>query len=378
MKAKLLLVAATAAALAGCGGSKDAAAPPVTSTTSGTTTATTTAPSPSAPTDPVLAATSNGNGNRVFWADGSTLEPVDDRAVNVPFFMSVGQLSPDRSVLAIGGSETGNVQFVDTDSMETLGTVRVGSASYVDHLVWAEPDVLLASLGGYPGMVAAIDPATHEIVSEHDLDGAVLYSEPAGKELVSLVAPTDRIGPARLVVFDGSGLREVTLTDVPAGWEQMEGTDSSDYRARQSVPGLAVDPEGKRAVVIPAGGRVVEVDLDSMEVAYHDLSEPVSLWGRLRNWLEPPAEAKGINGPDRNAVWLPSGLIAVSGAQYTDDGKNVKMTPAGLALIDPSDWSIRRSPPAGARAPTSSCCSSSTPRASRASASPARAPTSPR
>lgn len=342
MKAKFLLVAATAAALAGCGGSKDAAAPPTTFTTSGVTTTTTTAPTPSAPTDAVLAATSTGAGNEVFWADGSTLEPVDNRAVKVPFFMSVGQLSPDGSLLAIGGSESGNVQFVDVDRMKTVGTVNVGSASYVDHLIWAEPDVMLASLGGNPGVVAAIDPATHEILSEHDLGGATLYSEPAGKELVALVAPTDHIGPARLVVFDGSGLREVTLNDVPAGWEQMEGTDDSDYRARQAVPGLAIDPEGKRALVIPAGGRVAEVDLDSMKVAYHELSEPVSLWGRVRNWLEPAAEAKGIDGPDRNAVWLPSGLVAVSGAQYTDDGKNVKVTPAGVTLIDPSDWSVRR------------------------------------
>ncbi len=129
---------------------------------------------------------------------------------------------------------------------------------------------------------------------------------------------------------------------MPAGWEQIEGTDESDYRMRQSVPALAVDPEGTRALVIPAGGRVAEVDLDTMEVRYHDLTEPVSLWGRLRDWLEPSAEAKAIDGPDRNAVWLPSGLIAVSGSQYTDDGKTVKVTPAGLALIDPNDWSVRR------------------------------------
>ena len=79
-----------------------------------------------------------------------------------------------------------------------------------------------------------------------------------------------------------------------------------------------------------------------MEVAYHDLAEPVSLLGRLRDWLEPPAHAKAMDGPDRNAVWLPSGLVAVSGSHYTMDGDSVDVTPAGLALIDPSDWSVRR------------------------------------
>jgi hypothetical protein len=79
-----------------------------------------------------------------------------------------------------------------------------------------------------------------------------------------------------------------------------------------------------------------------MEVGYHDLSEPVSLLGRLRDWLEPAGHAKALDGPDRNAVWLPSGLVAVSGAQYTADGDALKMVPAGLALIDPGDWSVSR------------------------------------
>ena len=126
------------------------------------------------------------------------------------------------------------------------------------------------------------------------------------------------------------------------GWAQLEDADSSDYQARQSVPALAVNEEGTRALVIPAGGRIADVDLDTMQVTYHDLSEPVSFWGRLREWLEPAAQAKAIDGPDRNAVWLPNGLVAVSGAQYTMDGDQMDMTPAGLVLIDPSDWSVHR------------------------------------
>lgn len=310
--------------------------------TSGATTSTTSTSSSPAPTDELLAATSHAVGNEIFWVDGRTLEPIDDRGVKVPFFMSVAERSPDGDFLAVGESEGGAVQFIDLDQMRTLGKTEVGSASYVDRLHWVKPDLLLASLGGNPGMVAALNPTTHQVLSTHDLEGSTLYSQAAGKELVSLVAPANDIGPARLVVFDGSELREATLTEVPAGWEQMEGTDESDYRARQSVPALAVDPDGKRALVIPAGGRVAEVDLDTMQVRYHDLTEPVSFWGRLRDWLEPSAQAKGIDGPDRNAVWLPSGLVAVSGSQYTDDGKTVKVTPAGLALIDPSDWSVHR------------------------------------
>ena len=75
---------------------------------------------------------------------------------------------------------------------------------------------------------------------------------------------------------------------------------------------------------------------------YHDLAEPVSLLGRLRDWLEPAAQAKAIDGPDRSAVWLPSGMVAVSGNEYVSNGDDMSITPAGLSLIDPGDWSVRR------------------------------------
>ena len=81
-----------------------------------------------------------------------------------------------------------------------------------------------------------------------------------------------------------------------------------------------MEPSGSRALVVPAGNRVAEVDLETLEVRYHELSEPVSLLGRLRDWLQPAAHAKTIDGPDRNAVWLESGLVAVSGANSAADG----------------------------------------------------------
>jgi hypothetical protein len=328
MALRLLLGAATVVALMACGGKDDdIAAPPTTSPA---------APSPA----PILAASYDPDGSRVLWVNGRTLEPFDGRSVAVPFATGVGALSPDGGVLAVGENEGGRVQLVDVESMRALSTFEIGRTSWVERLHWATPDLLLASLGGSTSRVAALDPLTGEVVSEHDLEGVTLYSHPAGKELVLLVAPAAGIGPARLVVFDGSELRSVELGEVQAGWEQ-EGSDE-DFMARQSVPALAVDPSGARALVVPAGNRVAEVDLRSLEVAYHDLAEPVSLLGRLRNWLEPSAHAKAMDGPDRNAVWLPSGLVAVSGSQYTMDGDSVDVTPAGLAVIDPSDWSIRR------------------------------------
>jgi hypothetical protein len=128
------------------------------------------------------------------------------------------------------------------------------------------------------------------------------------------------------------------------GGSRMENGENG-YRAREITPGLAVEP-GERALIIPAGKTVAEVSLHDLAVEYHTLSEPVSLLGRVRNWLEPSAGAKVLDGPQRKAEWLSSGLIAVTGADYTTvtsaSGLDVQVEAAGLALLDPEDWSIRK------------------------------------
>jgi hypothetical protein len=74
-------------------------------------------------------------------------------------------------------------------------------------------------------------------------------------------------------------------------------------------------------------------------VAYHDVHEPVSLLGRLRNWLEPAAEAKTAEGAERRAVWVGEHLVAVSGQDTHQLATGAEQTtPAGLALIDVRRW----------------------------------------
>jgi len=324
-------VALVALALLGCGGKGEGAAPPP-----GTT-----ATAAAAPAEEVLAVWNELTGSELFWADGRTLEPVDGRSVSFSYYYSAVDRSPDGDTLALGADDRGYVQLVDLDGMEALGTVDVGGGGYFERLHWVAPDLLLASVSGVPSRVVALDPAAQRVLSEHELPGTVLSSRPVENGLVLLLAPSDRIGPARLAVFDGESVRTAALPEIRAGW-QHEGDTEADYRSRQSIPGLAVEPSGSRALVVPAGNRVAEVDLETLEVGYHDLSEPVSLLGRLRDWLDPSAHAKTIDGPERNAVWLPSGLVAVSGSHYVAEGNSMDVTPAGLTLIDPGDWSVRR------------------------------------
>ena len=334
---RTLPVLLAALALLGCGGSEEGSSPPATTSTTATTTA-----APAAPQDAVLAVWNDAlEGSELFWADGRTLEPVDGRSVSFSYYNSAIDRSPDGNTLVLGADDRGYVQLIDLEAMKSIGTIDVGGSGYFERLHWVASDLLLASISGTTGRAVALDPATQTVLAEHELPGVVLSSQPFDGGLVLLLAPAERIGPARLAVFDGESVRTKELGEIRAGWEQ-EGETEEDYRARQSIPGLAVEPGGGRALVVPAGERVAEVDLETLDVRYHDLSEPVSFFGRLRNWLEPAAHAKAIDGPERNAVWLESGLVAVSGSHYVADGDEMDVTPAGLVLIDPGDWSVRR------------------------------------
>jgi hypothetical protein len=332
MLRRILLAGVLVLALGGCGGSEDAQRRGPTSSTG-----TTTAKPPGG--EPVLAGRSEGTDSEIFWADPLTVEPVDGRSATIPFFYSVAEPAPDGDLLAVGGSEQAVIQLVDLERMRSLRTIELGAGEFVERLHWARPDLLLASIGGLPSQVVAVDPTTGNVLSSRSLEGVMLASQPAGETVVFLVAPTEGIGRARLALLDGRTVSSVELDGIEAGYES-EGEDSEDFRTRQQIPGLAVDPSGTRALVVPAGDRVAEVDLATMEVSYHDLSQPVSLLGRLRDWLEPAAEAKLIDGPGRSAVWLPNGLVAVSGVDYSTDGDEVHADSAGLSLIDPSDWSV--------------------------------------
>ena len=134
------------------------------------------------------------------------------------------------------------------------------------------------------------------------------------------------------------------LTQVRSGW-QRSGTGAR-FVSHQWNPGLALDPVSGRAFVVQAGAPVAEVDLRRLSVRYHEPSEPISLLGRLRDWLEPKAEAKAMQGPERRAVWIGNGRLAVTGVDHQAlvDSKGQEQevdSPAGLKLIDTRSWGVR-------------------------------------
>jgi hypothetical protein len=265
----------------------------------------------------------------------------------VPLRMGAGSataLSPDGSRLAIGTAHPG-IQVIDPRRMKEVGFVKLGGVGWVTFLSWQEGTVF-AVVGNETHTTAlVVDPRGEQVLQRHRLNRLFIAAAESSGGIDILTSPRHGIGPVELTVLGGKGAESVTIEGISGGTETKN--DEEEFRAKQVMPGLAVDKEARRAFVVSAGRNVAEVSLRNLAVDYHELSEPVSLLGRLRNWLEPAAEAKVIEGPQRKTAWLGNGLVAVTGADYataTDANGNptVEAEAAGLSLIDTSDWSIRK------------------------------------
>jgi hypothetical protein len=257
--------------------------------------------------------------------------------------------SPDESLVALAGAAPLEIRIVDIGGMRLDQVLplprdfaRPPEEPAVTSLAWpAERRILaLVEWGAWDHALVVIDPFERRIISREAIEGTLVALARTHDGLALLLAPIGRIGPARLLLVDSSGdQRSIALADVPAGLETVDPQGSAQ---RLAIPALAVDPAGTRALVVPAAGPVAEVDLVSGRVVYHDVHEPVSLVGRLRNWLEPSAEAKTAEGPEREAVWVGEHLVAVFGQDTHQTAKgDEQTTPAGLALIDVRRWTKR-------------------------------------
>ena len=257
--------------------------------------------------------------------------------------------SPDESLVALAGAAPLEIRLVDVrrmrlDNVLSLPRDFAGPREEpaVTSLAWPTERRILALVewGAWSHALVVIDPFERRIVSRETIEGTLVAQARTNDGLALLLAPIGRIGPARLLLMDSAGdQRSIALADVPAG---LETIDSQRSVQRLAIPALAVDPAGARALVLPAAGPVAEVDLASGRVDYHEVHEPVSLLGRLRNWLEPAAEAKTAEGPERQAVWVGEHLVAVSGQDIHELAKGGEQTtPAGAALIDVRRWTKR-------------------------------------
>ena len=236
--------------------------------------------------------------------------------------------SPGRGARgAFAAGEAGNrIVFVDLRAMRGEGALTLPCALRAP-ITWETASRLVMTCDGPASSVLVVDPVKRKLRGRTALRGSLFDVQAAAGALVGILAPLDGIGPARLVVVSANGrVRTVALPGVRAGTEVV---DQERYRVRTEQPALAVDRNGRRAVVVPAVGAVVEVDLARLDVAAHTLL--------VRT---PAATRKELEGTVRHAVWTWSGTIAVSGTDGVP-GQAHAWRAAGVTLIDAHDWTSR-------------------------------------
>jgi hypothetical protein len=304
------------------------------------------AASPHAP-DRVLGLSYAGNRGTLRWLDPRTLAPLGPRALDVGRYTGPAAFSPDGSTLVLGRwLDVAGLRFVDLATLRAKGGLGLQRGS-VEAIAWLEPRrllVLAAPQTSPEHTLYVVDPVARRLLRKVAVAGRLESARRAGSRLVLLLSPEGAIGAGALAVVDAEGsVRAATLSQTTVGTIFPE--DGSDPIGTVRRAGLAVDPQGGRAFVVGAGEPVAEVDLATLAVSYHSLAHP-SLLQRLLGWLEPAAQAKGLNGPLRDAVWLGDGLLAVAGSdEHTwvdSDGQwHEQRTPAGLQLVDTRDWRAR-------------------------------------
>jgi hypothetical protein len=305
-------------------------------------------------------------GNQVFGHlarfDPVTLQP-GPRRVGLGDYQAGWSFSPDRRELVLGndnescvGGATG-LRFIDLTHMQALGDVRLVADGPVEATAWPDPTHVLAvvavndCLTTKQTVVFSIDVASRRVVAETPLPGDLLGSALVHGKLVLLLAPHGRVGPARIATVDALGrLHETVLAQIDAGRVFPSATSSTSL-TKLNMPALAVDAGNGTAYVLPAGDRLAAVDLQTMRVSYHNLSEKTSVFSRLLRWLDPAAQAKGDDGPTREAVWLGNGQVAVTGQDSTETGGtyyrwSTTVSPAGLRIINTRDWTFHTVNPA--------------------------------
>ena len=299
------------------------------------------------------------DGGRLTALDESSLLPIGRPSARLGFVDTWAFSRSDSRLLAVAARRNGNdeqdlLRFVNVNSLRLVKrTVNLEGSARA--LLWARPDLVVALVGRCcsPGTwLVTIDAGARRVISRQELEGDVSLIARAGDALVLLVTPRQQIGPSQLevVAADGS-VRSVALTRVIAGTSWPNGTDeTADPIAETRIPALAADAAGAHAYVLQPEGPAAEIDLRTLAVTYHDLTGPSSLLARFSAWLTPAAQAKGVNGPRRAATWLGDGLLALTGSdeqvvKRSDSQMEMTSTPAGLAIVDTRDWTIRELDP---------------------------------
>jgi hypothetical protein len=258
---------------------------------------------------------------KLAWLDARTLAPVGRRIDIGRPPIGVAARSPDLRTIALTSGGRPELRFVDVRTMRANGQLRLQGTGSLRPAMWPSPNRLVAVRSGTDADLLIVNPQARSVLERRPLAGQVVSVTPTERRLVVLLAPNAAVGPAHLAVVDESGsLRTLALPRVEAGFTPPTGEREV---GRHVTPGVAVDPSGRRAVVVTPHV-LLEVDLDALTIARtHSLARR-ALAGT----------SKAFEGWGRGAIWLRGDAVAVFGSTATVEGDRVKYAPTGVEIVD--------------------------------------------
>lgn len=297
---RLLLLAVAATAVLAIAGTASTAAPPARAA--------------------LLGATWAGGGELVLL-DPLSLRPVLRSGVRLAGGWSTAR-SADGSLVAVTTGTT--LRVLDARTLRVLRSRRVENRA--GDGAWPERSRLITLPSAHQrGDAVVLDPLTGSVVARRALPGRVLASSAARGGAAVLLAPANRIGVLRLAIVTGDGsVHSVRLPGLRGGLDPARPGRPGSF----AQPGLAVDPGGRRAVVVTALA-LVEVSLDTLDVRPRPLA------------VRRPASAqKTVVGWSRHAAWVSGTRLAITGSSYATASSRgrLEQIPAGLTLVDTARW----------------------------------------
>jgi hypothetical protein len=279
-----------------------------------------------------------------------SLRPLPSQRLRLQDPLVAWATSPDNRLLAGVSDRARVLRLIDVERMRTLGRLRMRADGSPAAVMWPRGErlwIVLArprccAVGSTT--VVTVDPVRRRVVARDRLAGGLVRVAASPDGPVLLLAPPALIGQARLVTVNAAGaVAQLPLDGVSAGVTPSEGVPSVE---RVRAPALAVDAGRQRAYVVSSRPYALEIDLRRGRVSGHRLVPRESLADRLRELLEPAAEANTQVGLSRSAAWIGAGRIALSGhdadAIWRPNGDIAgERRPAGLQVIDTRDWSVR-------------------------------------
>ena len=241
--------------------------------------------------------------------------------------------APDRSRLVTGSTARGaRLRFIDLRAMRALGEVTVSPRGSGVSTTWVGPRLVLSVVvtpgccGAGDTIVAAVDAKRRKVLWRRRLGGSLQAAEHVDRGLLLVLGPRGlALGPSRVVEVGANGpIRSAPLPGI------VSGTRPGAAATQSWSPGLAVDRSGDRAFIVQAQAPVAEVDLRTFDVRSHPLQADARA-------------ADALGGPQRDALWLGRGMLAITGSDRGDTaGGSSRETPAGLTLVDTRHWLARR------------------------------------